>query len=107
MERNAELSSLRNIALHIADTSSNLPAIPITGFMAMIGKHYKNDLMVVGRAVNCWTDGLKPQEFNERNKLESFLGNLYESVTAGQQCPMQWVSKSWENRDHDDYNTKK
>ncbi len=68
----------------------------------MVGKQYKGDLMVVGRAVNGWIKGLQPHEFMDNEKLTYFLDNVFESVT--ETCPMQWVSRSWENSE--DYNTK-
>ena len=106
MPRKTELASLRKIAVRIGESSNSLPAVPITGFMAMVGSQFRGDLMVVGRSVNGWTRGLQPQEFSDRNSLETFLDNVYESATSGKPCPMQWVSQRWGNYNHD-YNTRK
>jgi hypothetical protein len=74
--------------------------------MAMVGNQYEGDLMVVGRAVNGWTKGMLPQEFKDDKNIEILLDDVFKSVTAGQPCPMQWVSQCWGNYDHD-YNTRK
>ena len=96
MVRKNELESLRKIAVRIGENSDSLPTIPITGFMAMVGNQYENDLMVVGRAVNGWTRGLRPQELHENENLKPFLDSVFESVTVGQTCPMQWVRSAGE-----------
>jgi hypothetical protein len=106
MTRTIELAILRKIAIRVSESSDSLPASPITGFMAMVGKQYEGDLMVVGRAVNGWTRGWKPQEFKDNENLNAFIDGVFESVTIGQPCPMQWVSQCWGNYDHD-YNTRK
>lgn len=102
-----ELDSLRIIARNIGQNFDTLPDAPITAFMAMIGNQYRGELMVVGRAVNGWIEGCKPQELNDSRNVNSFIERVLQSVTDGDPCPMQWVSESWGNYDHGDYNTKK
>jgi|GEM_PF-5099157 hypothetical protein len=63
--RTKELERLYAIALSIGQNYAILPDVPVTAFMAMVGNEYKGELMVVGRAVNGWTRGWRPQELND------------------------------------------
>jgi len=104
--RTQEVDSLRTIARNIGQNFDTLPDAPITAFMAMIGNRYQGELMVIGRAVNGWIEGCKPQELNDTRNVNPFIERVLQSVTDGYSCPMQWVSESWGNYDHDNYNTK-
>lgn len=104
MERTSELSILKKLAIKIGENCSRLPDEPITGFMAMIGHEYNHELMVVGRAVNGWTQGWLPEALNTEMNQELFVNGILSSVQDGNPCPMTWVSNCWGN-DRFDYNT--
>lgn len=71
----------------------------VTGFLAMRGREYAGELMVVGRAVNRWTKGISPYhlrddlcrlayaEWVHRSVTENVLG-----ATMDGKCPMLWVT---------------
>ena len=106
MSGTSELSILKNIAYEIGKNHHKLPNKDLTGFMAMVGQKYDRDLMVIGRAVNGWSQGWKPDSFCDWNKIDLFADGVLESVEEGKPCPMSWVTNCWGNMDFD-YNTAK
>lgn len=99
MPRHAELQILAKIAASIGRNHSVLPSNEVTGFMAMQGKYYNRQLMVVGRAVNGWTKKTwTPESLASDENVQEFVACVLRSVTASESCPMQWVSKAWGNR---------
>lgn len=86
--------------------ADKLPEQKVTGFLSMAGHLYGNELMVVGRAVNGWTEGVTPSELSTPSFAETYAAKVYESVVGDDMCPMSWVTDSWENPDLD-YNTKR
>ncbi len=71
----------------------------LTGFMARQGSLYKNELMVVGRAVNGWVskeDALLAYEFRDSEKRALFR-IASQGIDGDNICPMQWVIKNWIN----------
>ena len=106
MQRDAEKMLLENIAIRLGNNSKDIPNEPITGFMAMAGKLYTHELMVIGRAVNGWTKTWLPSELKDKGNICQFINGVVESVTDPVQCPMRWVSDSWQNNDHG-YNTRR
>lgn len=75
----------------------------ITGFLAMEGQAYDRGLMVVGRAVNGWTEGITPSQLGAPAASERYARLVQESVSGNGMCPMRWVTKSWGV--DEDYNT--
>lgn len=88
----------------IGASYSRLPLSDLTGFLAMSGHLYQNGLMVVGRAVNGWTDGVSPATLLVPANAHTYANKVLETVT-GANCPMNWVSDCW-GADID-YNTRK
>ena len=79
----------------------------VTGFMAMVGKRYDHELMVVGRAVNGWIRGASPEELGSDVGAEDFSRLVLEGVSGkDDSCPMQWVTDQWSNKT-EKYNTNK
>lgn len=105
LTRAPEITILKQIARNIGKNCKLLPPKPITGFMAMVGKAYEHELMVVGRAVNGWTSEWYPESLNEDRNVHAFTEGIFESVTKGTPCPMSWVSECWGN--DQDYNTRR
>ena len=80
---------LSSVTQVVADT--------VTGFLAMIGREYDGQLMVVGRAVNGWTDGVAPNDLQNDSRRREYAQHVYELVTEnmGTECPMCWVTARW------------
>lgn len=85
-----------------------LPAITevrtpkVTGFLAMQGRAYSGELMVVGQAVNRWTKGIAPHHLRDDLCRLAYAQWVYRSVTENvlganveAKCPMLWVSSLW------------
>jgi len=106
MTRDAEKALIKAIANQIGIFSATLPNKPLTGFIAMIGHLYKQDLMVIGRAVNGWTKTWLPSDLKDELNIDQFVKNVFDSVNSNNSCPMKWISNRWEIHDKE-YNTKK
>jgi hypothetical protein len=70
----------------------------ITGFLAMRGREYDGHLMIVGRAVNGWSENICPAELQDNERRGEFASVVHRSVSAvsSDHCPMSWVSDQWE-----------
>lgn len=88
----------------ISRDSARLGDPLLTGFLAMAGDSYDGGLMVVGRAVNRWTDVFRPSHLNTRKAMESYAMDVQQSVSGKDKCPMLWVTKCWGRST--DYNTR-
>ncbi|TGA97487.1 hypothetical protein E4665_11600 [Sporolactobacillus shoreae] len=81
----------------------------LTTCMAIRGRQYNGDLMVIGRAVNGWEPGIWPKhELSDPAKFKKYIAQLYvvsNPVTG--YCPLDWVKKAWGNNSENKYNTKK
>lgn len=85
---------------------SAFPEQALTAFWPMCGHNWKRELMVVGRAVNGWTDDWSPvRAVDLAGRLEIRAMTLRASQGDGSGCPMLWVSMSWGARVG--YNTKR
>ena len=90
---------LAEIATLVGRSHRTLPDDAVTGFMAMKGRLYNRELMVVGRAVNGWTRrSWTPEALASDEAVHEFVSVVQQSVTAPESCPMQWVSKAWGSR---------
>lgn len=90
----------------IGANADQLPEQDVTGFLAMAGRLYGNELMVVGRAVNGWTEGVTPSELSSPSSVTAYAEKVFKSVVGDESCPMAWVTDCWANPDSE-YNTKK
>ncbi len=84
---------------NLADNVTKMKNIEYSGFLAKIGEKYRHDLMIVGRAVNGWGEGIRPNSLgdeNERVKIHDQIvnGNLYSETGKIRRCPMIWVTES-------------
>lgn len=75
--------------------AARLPASEITGFLAMAGQAYDRGLMVVGRAVNGWTDGILPADLYAPTEASQYAYVVQQSVGSNGECPMRWVPAGW------------
>jgi len=69
----------------------------VTGFLSMKGRKYTGQLMVVGRAVNGWTEGRSYDELRADAARLAYARHVYKSVMElrGNECPMSWVWAQW------------
>lgn len=99
MSREVELQILTKMAATVGRNHRLLPpdeVTEVTGFMAMEGRLYNRELMVVGRAVNGWTrQTWSPESLASDKNVHEFVNLGLKSVTAPESCPMTWVSRSW------------
>ena len=94
--RQGELQILAEMARRVGQNHKILPALELTGFMAMRGKNYSGELMVVGRAVNGWAKKTwTPESMNSDSNIQEFVNDVLRSVSAPESCPMSWVSSAW------------
>ena len=100
-EQNLFVESILSAIISHAD---RLNDTKITGFLSMEGNLYDRELMVVGRAVNGWTDGILISELNSQKSIEKYADIVFQSVSPNR-CPMSWVTDRWGN-DHA-YNSKR
>ncbi|MDE8343605.1 MAG: hypothetical protein POG24_07290 [Acidocella sp.] len=86
-------SLLANILARVTQTTTET----ITGFLPMIGSEYAGNLMVVGRAVNGWTDGISPGDLADVETRNNYVDVVYNSVTGNMpgECPMSWITTCW------------
>ncbi len=96
--RQEELRILAELAQAVGRNHKILPSLEMTGFMAVCGKEYSGELMVVGRAVNGWAKQTWTSEsLSFDSNIQEFVDDVLRSVTAPQSCPMSWVSSAWGN----------
>lgn len=88
--------------------AERLPASEITGFLAMAGRAYDRRLMVMGRAVNGWGEGILPAAVATTDAATRYARRVQDSVAPGPngECPMRWVTDSW-GAPCGEYNTKR
>ena len=94
----------KKILRPVSEAANQLPKEKVVGFMATKGNLYNRKLMVVGRAVNGWTDDtILPSQLTEPDKRRRYSkivkrnsskGNFSEDAKA---CPMKWVQDYWQN----------
>lgn len=83
----------------------------VTGFLPMVGRNYSGQLMVVGRAVNGWTEDIAPSDLRSADRCLEYATKVYDDSVKSDvpgECPMAWVTKQWgAAAAGDDYNTKR
>jgi len=68
----------------------------LTAFWPMCGRNWNGQLMVIGRAVNGWTDPWLPAKALEPGGRSEILAMTLRAAEGdGVECPMLWVSKGW------------
>ena len=94
----------KKILRFVGETADQLPEEKIVGFMATKGDLYNRKLMVVGRAVNGWTDDtILPSQLAERDKRRRYSKIVKRNSSKGnfsedaRDCPMKWVQDDWQN----------
>jgi hypothetical protein len=88
------------------EQSSSFPEDSLTAFWPMRGHNWNGELMVVGRAVNGWTDPWLPTTAVDPVRRSDILAmTLRASEGKGRDCPMLWVSKGWGGARHVQYET--
>lgn len=70
----------------------------LTLFAGRRGSRYGGGLMVVGRAVNGWTNTLRPGDLADHARVGSLIAKELEASMPERE-PMRWVSDLWGNRD--------
>lgn len=78
----------------------------LTGFAAAYGRKSRGGLLVIGRAVNGWTQNWRVHELRQPARRARILREIENSVsgkTSRDGCPMSWVADQWGATE--DYNT--
>lgn len=61
---------------------------PLCLFAGRVGEHYDGELLIVGRAVNGWSNKFVPEEVLDRSDQERLVD---EATAKGDECPLAWV----------------
>lgn len=94
----------------VARNAATLRNEEITGFLSMTGHLYRHELMVIGRAVNGWVEGIHPRNLcNPFSSSAQYAEKIFDSAIGDQnRCPMLWVTDLWgADRAGKKYNTAK
>ena len=110
-----EQNLLATILSLVGREAANLPNEKITGFLSMKGHAYNHELMVIGRAVNGWLDGVYPNNFSNQAVIKKHAQDAFDSATNPSPwgdginpCPMLWVTDLFgSDRAGSNFNTKK
>lgn len=87
------------------DTQGDLRKKELTAFYYYKGRNYNGELLVVGRAVNGWTE--KSYRINQL-KQQGVIREIFEEIIPPKDdCLSDWVQECWENRDRKGYNTQR
>ena len=89
----------KEILRPIGQAADELPKGKIVGFMAVKGNLYNRELMVVGRAVNGWTDDtILPSQLAEPDECRRYSEVVKRNSSGdANDCPMKWVQDYWQN----------
>ena len=89
----------KEILRPVGEAADELPEEKIVGFMSVKGNLYNRELMVVGRAVNGWTDDtILPSQLAEPNECRRYSEVVKRNSSGdARDCPMQWVQDYWQN----------
>lgn len=85
---------------HLKTSSYRNRSQSLCCFSAQKGSEYNNNLMIVGRAVNGWSNEFDLDSLDVNSMVEA----VFEQPPLSS-CPMKWVEESWGNLNG--YNTKK
>lgn len=97
----------------VGTNAAKLPNEEITGFLSMKGHAYNHELMVIGRAVNRFAEGILPNNLCNPVLSTQYAQNIFDAVIGGviedrNRCPMLWVTDWWgTDRAGSNYNTAK
>lgn len=97
----------RGLLRPVSRAANRLSKKEIVGFMAAKGNRYNGQLMVVGRAVNGWTDDtISPSQLAESDKRRRYSEVVKRNSSGSSKaCPMKWVKDYWQKPKG--YNTKR
>lgn len=90
----------------IAASADRLPPKALAAFLAMRGEAYDGRLMIVGRAVNGWRQGITPSDLARPGAVHEFARAVEQESLGDGRCPMRWVTDHWQSGDGK-YNTKR
>jgi hypothetical protein len=100
----AREKEIQQLAVMLSAITTQVTTKNVTGFLSMIGSEYSGQLMVVGRAVNGWTEAWVPDNHCTDARRLAYAREVCKSVTKiGRECPMSWVTEHWGCTE--DYNT--
>ncbi len=95
----------------VGRSAAQLPNEEITGFLSMTGHAYNHELMVIGRAVNGFAEGIHPRNLCNPILSTQYAKKIFDAVIGGvvedqNRCPMLWVTDWWgADRAGGNYNT--
>ena len=93
MDKISEL--LDNALVAVARGDHRHPDLRLTAFLPVKGDKSTGQLMIVGRAVNGWGKGWRPQEALDPRRREVIIEALKSPAWARGKCPMSWISRDW------------
>lgn len=102
--KRSDESEITLLADYVLAPLSGAKTIPLIGMLAMVGRKYARQLMVIGRApngwdhVDGWKDGIASSDLDDAERRSNFAQAVYRSVTApksSNECPMSWVTNQW------------
>ena len=98
---------LREMAEQIGKPTNNISEKCLTGFSALQGATYANELMWVGRAVNGWTKGWRPEDFRDEAAIEEFVHAVMTATDGGTAekplCKLRDVTEMWSYKEGETY----
>lgn len=86
----------------IAETYSPQQPEELTGFSATVGHDSAGGLMVIGRAVNGWSNSWTCADISNSEGRARIVQEILNSSSGGQSretCPMAWVNLQWGSKD--------
>jgi hypothetical protein len=87
----------REVLAPIGAVAGQVEDEKLSGFLAMEGHLYRNELMVVGRAVNGWGSDIEPSRLASPVEAAAVADEVMASVNGAGPCPMTWVTDHWGN----------
>ncbi|MDD4347120.1 MAG: hypothetical protein PHZ11_09625 [Desulfitobacteriaceae bacterium] len=106
--REKEIELFEKLLCTIAENHKAFKEDELTAFAGSQGIKYNGNLMIVGRAVNGWTNKWMPSQADNPLKRQSIVQDVFKLNES--KCPMIWVSELWGNCNPDiadKYNTKR
>jgi hypothetical protein len=86
---NNEIKNIyRDLLDFLKSNNKKHPKFEMDAFAALEGKKYNKELLVVGRAVNGWSEAI---DFNK--STDDLLKEIFDRPTD--KCPMSWVTNQW------------
>ena len=92
----------------VASVKDRLAGRKLTTFLPMRGLTSTSELMVVGRAVNGWSElDWTAHEAGDPIRRTEIIREVFEASVPSKGCPMEWVNRAWGNTPKRVWNAKR